>query len=241
MPLAALRKAGDFINKRISERSEASGEFSFKIGGYEYPVRSDPQALQLNMMHASLSGDDSVRKNLGIKVEEAAELLWHELLDWQSMYFSQRPSQKVMALVEEAQSQLAKQVVEPAPSAETDLELYALLEALKHPSDTVSFRVVLPNLKLLKEDGATENEYDVVSVALKDDKDVEVWVWEVTTKQDLTSKRNEDMARIQRLKDLLGGRWETDVRVVTNYIHKDGTDICCEIDGRQSRRHVASI
>lgn len=94
----------------------------------------------------------------------------------------------------------------------------------------------MPNLKLSKEDGEVENEYDVVAVVLKGDKDVEVWVWGVTTEQNLQPKRNSDMAKIRKLLDLLGGRWEADVRVVTCYVHKDGNEICCEIDGRQERR-----
>lgn len=239
LELSVLQRAADIVNKRASGRSEVSGEFSFKIGGYEYPFRGDPQEMQINTMHAGLLGDDTVRKTLGVTVEEAAEFLWDELLDWQSVYFGPRRLQKVLALIDEAQGHLAKQVIATGPTTDADLELYTLLEALKHPHDVISFRVALPNLKLLKDDGTTENEYDVVSVVLKDDKDVQVWVWGVTTEQELTRKRNADLVKIQKLKDLLGNRWAADVKVVTSYVHKDGNDICCEIDGRQERRRVA--
>ena len=121
---------------------------------------------------------------------------------------------------------------------ESDSELYTLLESLKHPGASVSFRVSLPNLKLLKEDETVENEYDVVSVVLKENKHVEVWVWGVTTEQDLSNKRINDLTKIQKLKDLLGNRWGDEIRVVTCYVHKDGDDICCEIDGRQERRSI---
>jgi hypothetical protein len=235
-----VRKAADVVNSRASGKSAVSGDFSFKIGGYEYPFRGDPQELQINTMHAALSGDDTVRKNLGITIEEAAEILWSELAAWQSIYFGPSPSKKVAAVLEEAQAQLAQRVIAAAPTAEPDLELYALLEAVKHPTDGVSFRIALPNLKLLKEDGNPENEYDVVSVVLKNDKDVEVWVWGVTTEQNLTKKRADDLAKIQKLKDLLGNRWGNDVRVFTCYVHKEGNDICCEIAGRQERRTIAA-
>jgi hypothetical protein len=119
-----------------------------------------------------------------------------------------------------------------------DLENYTLLEALKHPSESISFRIALPNLKLVQEGGKTENEYDVVSVVLKKDKDVEVWIWGATTQSDIAKKRSDDLSKIQRLKDHLGNRWGDDVRVVTCYVHKDGNDICCEIDGRQERRSI---
>lgn len=41
---------------------------------------------------------------------------------------------------------------------------------------------------------------------------VEVWIWGVTTEANITKKRTDDTAKIQKLKDLLGNRWDTDVR-----------------------------
>lgn len=235
----ALRKAADVVISRASGNAPVAGDFSFKIGGYEYPFRGDPQELQINTMHAALSGSDAVRSNLGVSTEDAAAILWSELATWQSIYFGLRPTKKVSAVVKEAQNILAQQVIAAGHSAEADLELYTLLEALKHPGKSVSFRIALPNLKLMKDDGTIENEYDVVSVALKGDKDVEVWVWGVTTAADLGPKRTADLGKIQKLKDLLGGRWEADVRVVTCYVHRDDNDICLEIDGVQTRRTMA--
>jgi len=235
---ATLRKAADVVNARASGKSAVAVDFSFKIGGYEYPFRGDPQELQINTMHAALSGSDEVRKNLDVSIEEGAAILWNELTAWQSIYFGMKPTTKVSAAVEEAQQLLAQQVVAAGLGAEADLETYALLEALKHPRDSVSFRIALPNLTLIKDDGAVENEYDVVAVALKGDKDVEVWVWGVTTAADLGPKRAADLGKIQKLKDLLGGRWEADVRVVTCYVHRDGNDICLDIDGVQTRRTI---
>jgi hypothetical protein len=158
------------------------------------------------------------------------------MLEWQSIYFGVSTSQKVKLLIQEAQALLGKRVVDAAPTADDDLELYTLLEALNQPGSKVSFRVALPNLELLTDENTVENEYDVVAVILRGDKDVEVWVWGVTTEQNLTPKRNSDLAKIQKLKDLLGSRWEADVKVVTCYIHKYENEIRCEIDGRQERR-----
>lgn len=238
--LASLRKAADVVNTLATGRLSIREELSFKIGGYEYPFHGNPQEVRINVMHAALSGNDTVRKNLGVTVEKAAEELWGELLDWQSVYFGLRLRKKLLTLVAEGQNQLALRVFSAPLGAELDLELYTLLEALKCPAENVSFRIALPNLKLLKDNGTPENEYDVVSVLLKNEKDVEVWVWGVTTTQDLATKRTADLLKIQKLKDLLGARWETDVRVVTNYIHKDGNDVCCEIDGKQERRTISS-
>ena len=191
-------------------------------------------------MHAAIMGNDKVRKDLDTSLQDAAEILWYQLLEWQTIYFGQRPSKKILALVNAAQIKLALSVVASASTAQIDLEIYALLEALKRPSQSISFRIALPNLKLVKEDGTIENEYDVVSVVLKNDKDVEVWIWGATTHTDINQKRISDLSKIQKLKDRLGKRWGNDVRVATCYMHKDVNEICCEIDGTQERRSVSN-
>jgi hypothetical protein len=236
--IGTLRGAAEIVNKHATKGPVISTDVSIKIGDFDYPIRGDPQALIINTMHAALMGNDQVRKNLGTSIEDAAEILWYQLLEWQTIYFGQRPAKKILGLVDATQSKLALSVVGSASTAETDLEIYTLLEALKHPSASISFRIALPNLKLVNEDGKTENEYDVVSVVLIKDKDVEVWIWGATTQSDIAKKRNEDLNKIQKLKDLLGNRWGNDVRIATCYIHKDGNDICCEIDGRQERRQI---
>jgi len=233
-----LRNAAQIVNRRAIVTRTTSGDVSFRIGGFEYPFQGDPQELAITAMHAAIMGDDEVRKNLDTTLQEAAEVLWYQILEWQTIYFGQRPTKKIYDLIDEVQRKLALGVVGSSSTAEKDLEIYTLLEALKRPSESISFRIALPNLKLLKEDGKTENEYDVVSVVLKKDKEVEVWIWGTTTQSDIAQKRNEDLSKIQKLKDLLGNRWGNEVRVATCYIHKDGNDICCEIDGRQERRHL---
>jgi hypothetical protein len=110
--------------------------------------------------------------------------------------------------------------------------------ALKCPQAHICFRISLPNIKLLREDHNIENEYDVVSVLLKGGKEVEVWIWGVTTESDIERKRLADHAKIQKLKDLLGNRWEGDVRTRECYIHLEGNRICCEIDGTQEKRQI---
>jgi hypothetical protein len=238
LPADSLRPAAEVVNRRLSSETAADGEMSIRVGEFAYAFHGDPEEFRVNAMHAAISGDDTVRKNLGMTLEDAAGVLWWQLLLWQSLHFGLQPTKAFTKLLDEAQKALAANVLAGAPTAEGDLEAYTLLEALKHPADSVSFRIALPNLKLMKEDGQPENEYDVVSVILKEDKHVQVWVWGVTVEQNLTAKRNDDMAKIQKLKDLLGQRWGGDVTVRTCYVHKDGNDICCEIDGCQSRRTV---
>jgi hypothetical protein len=238
LPAEALKPAAEVVNRRASSKSAGDGEMSIQVGGVAYAFHADPYEFEVNAMHAAILGDDTVRKNLGMSLEDASGVLWNELLRWQSLHFGLQATKTFSKLIDDVQAVLAKNVLAGVPTAEADLEAYALLEALKHPADSVSFRIALPNLKLLKEDGRDENEYDVVSVILKEDKFVEVWIWGVTVEQNLTSKRNNDMAKIQKLKDLLGQRWAGDVTVRTCYVHKDGSHICCEIDGCQTRRSV---
>lgn len=238
LPAKSLQPSAEVINRRATAQPADEGEISIQVGGFIYAFHGDPQEFQINAMHATISGDDTVRRNLGMTLEDAAEVLWGELLRWQSLHFGLKSTKTFTALLELAQNALAKQVIAGVRDAEINLEVYTLLEALRHPADSVSFRIALPNLKLMKEDAQPENEYDVVSVILKEDKHVEVWVWGVTIEQNLTSKRTADMEKIQKLKDLLGQRWGGDVTVRTCYVHKDGMDICCEIDGCQTRRPV---
>jgi len=240
MPSNALRSAAQIVSKRAIKVQAPSGDVSFRIGGFEYPFRGDAQELAINAMHAAIMGDDQVRKNLDTTLHDAAEVMWYQILEWQTIYFGQRPPKKIYALVNEAQKKLALSVLANSSSSQKDLEIYTLLEALKRPSESISFRIALPNLKLMKEDGKTENEYDAVSVVLKKDKDVEAWIWGATTQSDIAKKRNEDLSKIQKLKDLIGNRWGSDIRIATCYIHKDGNDICCDIDGVQERRQVNS-
>jgi hypothetical protein len=119
--------------------------------------------------------------------------------------------------------------------AEFDLELYTLLESVSKPEDQV-FRISLPGVVLKGDNKEKINEYDVVSFVLRDGKTAEVWVWGVTTEAGINKKRTDDTAKIQKLKDLLGNRWESDVRTVFNYVHVDGGKIALEVDGVQERR-----
>ncbi len=137
-----FRKAAGVVNSRASGKSAVSGDFSYKIGGYEYPVRGDPQELQINLMHAALSGGDEVRKKLDISIENAAGILWSELTAWQSIYFGLKMTKGILLLVEEAQNSLAQLVITNSDKAETDLELYTLLEALKHPEQVCHFALL---------------------------------------------------------------------------------------------------
>lgn len=196
VPLDALRKAADVVSKRASGRTTAISGFTIKIGDYEYPAHGDPRSLEVNVMHAALSGGDTVRANLGVTAEDVARILWTELLRWQTEYFGLRRSKNVFDLLTKAQEELAKRVIRRDAAAASDLEIYTLLEALRHPDTGVSFRTALPNLTLMKDDGQPENEYDVVSVSLKENKDVEVWVWGVTTEANLNAKRTADMGKI---------------------------------------------
>jgi len=235
-----LRRAANVVNKHALGKTRGSGVFSFKIVEYEYPVKGYPWPLTLNvnLMHAALRGGDSMQANLGITAGEAAETLWEELLLWQSEYFGSRRSKWVSDLVAEAQANLATKVIQGGAGAASDLELYALLEALRHPKKGVSFRITLPNLRIRDNGNGTEAEYDVVSVVLKNDKDVEIWVWGVTTEANLQPKRTADLGKIERFKDLLGERWGNDVRVATCYVHRDGNCIRLDIDGRRDCRCI---
>lgn len=235
-PGKTLRSVAEIVKHRMTAGDKSTLGFSLKIAGVDYPMLNNPQACVIYLMHAAIAGDDKAVQEIGMTTKRAAMLLWEQILSWQSLYLGLRPAKTLITLISDTQRALAERAMAHKEDAATALEFYALLEALRSPSDAVSFRVSVPNLKLLRPDNNVENEYDVVSIVLKNDKDVEVWVWGVTIAEDLKPKRTEDMAKIHLLKDLLGRRWGTDVRVVTCYVHRYDKGICCEIDGVQDRR-----
>jgi hypothetical protein len=235
-----LKNAAEYVNRISSSGSSSSGPGAvcIRIGEFDYPAQGSQYNTIINVMHAAIHGDKKVREILGLELETASKILWNQLFEWQSTFFCRRTDTKIISLINEIQDKLAKNVILRVGESQKDLELYTFLEALKQPTDSTTFRIVLPNLKLKKDDGNDENEYDVVSIILKNNKDVEVWVWGVTIEQNIDEKRTSDILKIQKLKDLLGNRWGEDIRVVICYVHKDKNTIVCDIDGRQDRRNI---
>jgi hypothetical protein len=236
--LEYLPAAANVVHRRTLRKAKVVEGAKFIVGEHEYPVRSNPHEMGINVMHAALSGDDTVRRNF-MSEKDAAEMLWKEILEWQSIYFTSRPSKELTLLLTAAQSALLKNVIENGSTAAKDLELYVLLEALTQPTEKTTFRITVPNLELLNGDGTPENEYDIVSVILKENKDVEVWVWGASIVEDIERKRISDLGKIQKLKNVLSARWGSDVRTVTCYAHRQVDAICLENDGRQDRRFIS--
>src|SRR5205823_7501176 len=152
LPVDAVKAAAEIVNRRATSGLAMEGEMSIRVGEFAYPFHGDPQEFQINAMHAAISGDDKLREKLGMDLKLARWVLWGQLLQWQSHYFGVQSSKRLTALLNSAQAALAKEVLSGAATAKRDLEIYALLEALKQPADSVSFRIALPNLKLIRED-----------------------------------------------------------------------------------------
>jgi len=187
-------------------------------------------------MKAAVTGSEETRKTLGMDMEGAREVLWEHLLAWQDVYFSKRPVKAIVSVVKSVQASLLKHVLGDGSSKARDLELYTLLESLIQPYDRVQFRLSLPNFELINDNRQPENEYDVVTFVVRADKSVETWIWGVTTEENIATKRNSDMAKIQKMKDLLGNRWSGEIRTVQNYAHIENGEVCLEVDGRQEHR-----
>ncbi len=233
---STLKRAATHVISRARSNDASQHDVAIKIGGFEYPLGEDPQLLQLSTMHAALSGSDKTREDLGVSIEAARRMLWTELLSWQGRYFGSSRSTRLTALVDDAQNALGRSVVSGAASAAKDLELYCLLEALRHPDARVLFRTALPGLVLFDESGNKINEYDVFSVSLDRSGNAQVTVWGVTTEDEIQKKRADDLGKIAKVKDLLGRRWESDIRVATCYVFRDGGKINLDVDGVLSTR-----
>jgi hypothetical protein len=187
-------------------------------------------------MYAAITGTEELRAKLQIDLQTAIGILWKELLLSQHVYFPKQTAQCIIDLVQETQDSLKSRVLAGAQTKDYDLEIYTLLETLRHPAEH-RFRISMPGVTLINEEEKRNvNEYDVLSLVLTKDGKMEVWIWGVTTEQDWRPKREKDMVKIQALRDRLGSRWTGEVRTVGNYIHVDGGKIWLEIDGVQKRR-----
>jgi hypothetical protein len=220
--------------------SEATTRFDLQmsIGGRNYAMRNAAD-MYFNMIHAALTGGDEVRKQLNWNMEQASYGLWHQLINYQPIYFSKTPKKKILDLLNMTKKRLAEEAVSGGEMATSDLEYYAYLESLLTPSQSTIFRYSLPNLMIERPDGRIENEYDTATILLTNNGKVEVWFWACTTERKIAAKRKEDSAKIQALKDAIGDRWGGEVRMVTNYIHVDRGAIKREIDGQQTIDQIA--
>ncbi|MEN6343014.1 MAG: hypothetical protein ABFC89_10720 [Methanospirillum sp.] len=238
-PLNLLREVADIFKDAWESASSVDMDLALRIGSREIPFRNDPDIFEIYLIIEYLRMADSDRPTrLGLTRLGVAVLIWQRLLNYQGLFFSHRPKRQIIALLDCAQAFLAREVVNGGPQAARDLELYSLLEALKHPRNAISFRMALPNVKIIGEDQNIQNEYDILSVVLKNRRKVEVWLWGVTTEENIGRKRLDDRRKMGILRDTLGERWRGDIKTVENYIHTNGSDILCDIDGIQTRRRI---
>jgi hypothetical protein len=171
-----------------------------------------------------------------MSLEDARRSLWSYLLQWQNRFFQRAPVKSLSDLCGSIQSALREKILNNEESKATDLELYLLFEALLYPKENVKFRLVLPNLVLKKPDGNMENEYDIVSMVLKSNNQVEFWIWGATTDLNPSKKRKDDLDKIQKLKDKIGQHWSGEIRTPHCYAYVRDRQIMLEYDGRQKIR-----
>jgi len=236
---AILKKVVRLIGKKNTPPSSVGEQVKLVIAGIEWPIAPmNPENLFLKVAEAALVGSEDTRKTLGLDLGDALEILWRQMLFWQDRHFVPKPPQAVEELVSETQNKLMERIRDNESTRASDLEIYAFLESLRKPADNVKFRLSVPNYVVIADRGNTTNEYDVVSIILKAYSTVEVWVWGVTTEDNIEAKRRDDLAKMNRLRDLLGNRWGGEIRTVSNYVHIEDNAICLDIDGRQERRRL---
>jgi len=232
---------GEDILKRVSKVLETRGlrkmdipaEISLRIGEKDYQLAKYLSNIPLMLMVASLTNRNEINEILQMDKVQATSIIWKEILECQSLYFSFKIPNAMINLIDESQRILHGQIFHNRESASRDLEVFSFLESLKYPSEKVSFKISLPNLKIFNSYGKVENEYDVISLSLGDGKNVELWIWGVTTVKDIAKKREEDLKKINKLKNIIHARWKDEIRVVINYVAKDKNSIIYDIDGTQ--------
>ncbi len=232
----ALKRAANYVHGRYRPKGQTIDQLSLVIGGKGYPISGQVDDLFLSVMHAALVSDPAMQNRLGMPARQARAILWSHLLSRQSVYFKGKVAVVIANLLRDAQRKLGARTARRQAGAAQDLETYTFLEALLSPATEVSFRIVLPNFTVMSDENKPENEYDVVSLMLRTHGAAEAWVWGVTCDSNVQKKQRDDLAKIQKLKNILGTRWGGEIRTVTNYVHLDRHAICVEVDGRQDKR-----
>lgn len=228
-----LSKAAKFVVGHGSKHGSETENAVIVKAGVE---QSLDKALPLRIMQTVFSSSEDKRVHLGMNLENAQQILWLYIMQWQNRFFRKPPAKPIQNLLEATQKTLHQRIIADEESKGTDLELYILLESLLHPLESVRFRLSLLNTTLLSADGQKENEYDVISFVLKPDNKVEFWIWGATTDEKFNKKRADDMQKIQKLKDKIGQRWSGEIRTPHAYVHVEKDQIKLEIDNRQETR-----
>ena len=68
LEIDTLKKPVQVMNERVTKRPSGEGEIMIQVGGFAYKMPSDPHEFQVNAMHAAISGDETVRQQLGMTV-----------------------------------------------------------------------------------------------------------------------------------------------------------------------------
>jgi len=234
-----LKNVADYVRRKNVGSIDGSKQIAIRFGDVDVQYREDRYELLMNMMYAAISsGKNELIEKVYPHPNYFKIILWSELIQWQSVYFGVRPSRQVIQLLKCAQEQLCKNIKNDSTTSSKDLEYYSYLESLIQPNKKISLRYSAIDLKILKDEKKTENEYDVVSILLVDDRDVEIWIWGVTTNKDINSKKRDDLNKIEILKNNIQSQWKGDVKIVVNYVYKKGSAIICDIDGRIESRSL---
>ena len=231
-----LGAVAKYVVKHSSKTGLVEEDVKIVIAGVEQPLDRTGIVMPLRIMQAALSGSDDQRRKLGMSIENARQMLWTYLFQWQERFFQKAPVQSLRTLNKAMQEALYARIMAGEETKGKDLELYILLESLKHPNENVRFRISLPNVILLKPDGQADNEYDVISIVLKKDNTVETWIWGATTEKNYNQKRRSDLDKMQILKDKIGQRWSGEVRTPIGYVHVENNQLKLEYDGTQESR-----
>ena len=232
----SVQKAAALYVVNHSKRNDFEEDFKIIIAGIEQPLDRTGLLIPLRIMQAAFFGSEDQRRRLGMSFEKARQILWAYLFQWQNRFFKKAPVQSLRSLLHKTQETLRQRILSGEITKGKDLEFYVLLESLLHPGENVQFRTSLPNVILLKNNRNPENEYDVVSIVLKRNNLVEVWIWGATTEDNYGRKRRADLDKIQILKDNIGQRWSGEVRTPHGYVHVENGRLKLEIDGRQELR-----
>jgi len=219
------------INKINAAMPKGYQDTKIVIRGHEIPMLPGPEDVMIYCLSKSMKNGELVN----IKIEMA--VLFAHLLNWHSLFFTKEMPNELENLMKKCQRKLADSIVENDKGRAKKLEVYAFIDSLLWNYEKIDYRISVPNLGIVREDGLRENEHDVATIEMRRD-EMTIWIWGVTTEKNIEDKRNEDLRKIQKMRDRIGKRWGKKVRTGANYIHIDNDTICLDVDGRKSRRKI---
>lgn len=219
----------------IHTKSEANGvnaEIKFGNSIYALPTSQRSHLLLLAHHHYSASRED--RNAVRFTSQQAAELLWTEVLLFPSKYQIPRIHSSFASLIRCAKTMLRDRALANASSSSKDMEVLSLLLAHEQAASSGRYVFVSMGLSLIGSNDQPQNEIDAAALFVPQrprrkssgkrnhqNHYVGVQLWEATIagKNQLAEKKKTDRSKMEAIRQKLTARWDSEISVEMNSLY----------------------